>query len=344
MSRDRYEEAGVGLHRAERIVSRHASHINATMQPGFHGKFGSFGAGIDLSALDLGELTLKDLLLVSTADGVGTKVMLAHEEDWHEGIGEDCVAMCTNDVWAMGARPLWFMDYIGMNALDEERIAQVMTGMARACAREQCMLVGGETAEMPGTYTHEEGYELAGFCVGGMSRHKVWDEEPVQGDWIVGFASSGIHSNGFSLVRHGVACGEVDLSELLPDGRTLRQELLIPTRQYGEALRTWQGDKRGPRIKRASHITGGGLVRGMSRLCEGAQMEWEASKVEEPTGIGRVREMMGIAWEQAAEVWNMGVGFVVVCEGRHDKADLDAWCMTLSEEAGYRIWVQGRLT
>ncbi|MBR5133283.1 MAG: phosphoribosylformylglycinamidine cyclo-ligase, partial [Alistipes sp.] len=225
-----YEAAGVNLEAGYEVVRRIKSHVSSTKRVGSMGNIGAFGGMFDLAALNI-----KEPVLVSGTDGVGTKLKLAFEMDKHDTIGIDAVAMCVNDVLAQGAEPLVFLDYVAVGHNEPAKVEAIVAGVAEGCRQAGCALVGGETAEMPGMYQDGE-YDIAGFTVGVVERSKLIDagERVKVGDVLVGIASSGFHSNGFSLVRKVVADNALKLSETYPEieGRTLGEALLEPTRIY----------------------------------------------------------------------------------------------------------------
>ena len=225
-----YEAAGVNLEAGYEVVRRIKSHVASTKRVGSMGNIGAFGG-----MFDLGALNVKEPVLVSGTDGVGTKLKLAFEMDKHDTIGIDAVAMCVNDVLAQGAEPLVFLDYVAVGHNEPAKVEAIVAGVAEGCRQAGCALVGGETAEMPGMYQDGE-YDIAGFTVGVVERSKLIDagERVKVGDVLVGIASSGVHSNGFSLVRKVVSDNNLKLGESYPElnGRTLGEALLEPTRIY----------------------------------------------------------------------------------------------------------------
>lgn len=256
-----YEKAGVNVEAGYEVVNRIKKHAKKTERPGVLGHLGGFGGCFDLSGFHF-----KEPVLVSGTDGVGTKLMLAIEANQHDTIGIDCVAMCVNDIIAQGATPLYFLDYIATGKTIPEKIEQIVSGIATGCVESKCALIGGETAEMPGMY-QENDYDLAGFAVGiGEKSQIITGENIVQGDVLLGLPSSGIHSNGFSLVRkvffedHNFSL-EDKLKEL--DGKTLGEVLLTPTKIYVETILPLV--EKGL-VKGISHITGGGFLENIPRM------------------------------------------------------------------------------
>lgn len=224
-----YKEAGVDIEAGYEAVNRMKQHVERTKRKGVLGSLGGFGGNFDLSAL-----ALKEPVLVSGTDGVGTKLMLAFMADEHDTIGQDVVAMCVNDIVVQGAEPLYFLDYLACGKAQPEKIEAIVKGVADGCERAGCALIGGETAEMPGMYSEEE-YDLAGFAVGAVEKSKLITGNDIQaGNVLIGLASSGLHSNGYSLVRKVLLHdAELRLSEEYTElGKTLGEELLTPTKIY----------------------------------------------------------------------------------------------------------------
>ena len=258
MSKNAYAQSGVDVEAGYEVVERIKKHVAKTERLGVMGALGGFGGMFDLTALDV-----KEPVLISGTDGVGTKLMLAIQYDKHDTIGQDCVAMCVNDIVAAGAEPLYFLDYIATGKNEPAKLEQVVKGVADGCVEAGAGLIGGETAEMPGMYG-EDDYDLAGFAVGVAEKSQIIDGSKVKaGDVLLGLASSGIHSNGYSLVRRVFA--DFDGDAVLPDleGRALKDVLLEPTRIYVKALL--------PLIKEnlvngIAHITGGGFVENVPRM------------------------------------------------------------------------------
>jgi len=254
-----YKQSGVNIEAGYSAVQKIKGHATRTLRPGVFGGIGSFGAAFDLSVLKM-----QQPVLISGTDGVGTKLMLAQVCDQHDTIGIDVVAMCVNDIVTQGAEPLYFLDYIACGELDPDKIEQIVKGVADGCEQAGCALVGGETAEMPGMYTPTE-YDIAGFAVGAVEKaEQLTGEAIAEGDVLIGLASNGIHSNGYSLVRKIIASNQLDLN--LPFGKTstlLKDEVLKPTRIYVkpllEALKQFS-------IRGLAHITGGGFYENIPRM------------------------------------------------------------------------------
>ena len=261
-----YEKAGVNLEAGYEVVRRIKKHVASTSRLGVMGNIGAFGGMFDLSALKV-----KEPVLVSGTDGVGTKLKLAFEMDKHDTIGIDAVAMCVNDVLAQGAEPLVFLDYVAVGRNEPQKIEAIVAGVADGCRQAGCALVGGETAEMPGMYAEGE-YDIAGFTVGVVEKSQLIDGSKVRaGDVLVGVASSGVHSNGFSLVRKIVADNCLNLRESYPElsNKQLGEVLLTPTKIYVkqvlEVVRNCD-------VHGISHITGGGFDENIPRILHEGQV------------------------------------------------------------------------
>lgn len=304
MIKNAYAQSGVDVEAGYEVVERIKKHVARTERLGVMGALGGFGGMFDLSQLDV-----KEPVLISGTDGVGTKLMLAIQYNQHDTIGQDCVAMCVNDIVAAGAEPLYFLDYIATGKNIPEKLEQVVKGVAEGCVAAGAALIGGETAEMPGMYG-EEDYDLAGFAVGIAEKSQIIDGSRVsEGDVLLGLASSGIHSNGYSLVRRVFAdyTGEEVLPEL--EGRKLKEVLLEPTRIYVKAVL--------PLIKEGlvngiAHITGGGFIENVPRMFA-ADL---AAEIKEDTipvlPIFKVLETYGkIQHEEMFEIFNMGIGLML---------------------------------
>ena len=254
-----YKAAGVDITAGYRAVELMKKHVARTMIPGVLEGIGGFGGLFELDMTGI-----QRPVLVSGTDGVGTKLKLAFLMDKHDTVGIDCVAMCVNDIICCGARPLFFLDYVAVGKNVPERVAQIVSGVAEGCVQAGCALVGGETAEMPGFYPEDE-YDLAGFSVGVVDKSKILDKETMQeGDVIIALPSSGVHSNGFSLVRKVFQVEEGGLDRRYADlSQTLGETLLTPTRIYVKPVLALL--KAGVRIRSISHITGGGFYENIPR-------------------------------------------------------------------------------
>lgn len=299
-----YAQAGVDVVAGYEVVERIKKHVKRTERLGVMGALGGFGGMFDLTTTGV-----KEPVLVSGTDGVGTKLLLAIEADKHDTIGIDCVAMCVNDIIAAGAEPLYFLDYIATGKNVPEKLEQVVAGVAEGCVQANAALVGGETAEMPGMYG-EDDYDVAGFAVGVAEKSAlITGEKVAEGDILVGLASSGIHSNGFSLVRKVFADTDLTAKVAELDDQVLIDNLLTPTKIYVNALL--------PLIKAGlingvSHITGGGFIENIPRMFS----DELAAEITEGTWnilpIFDLLEKTGkIAHQEMFEIFNMGLGMVL---------------------------------
>jgi phosphoribosylformylglycinamidine cyclo-ligase len=302
-----YADAGVSIEAGNALVKAIGPLARSTARPGADAELGGFGGFFDLKAAGY-----SDALLVAANDGVGTKLKLAIETGRHDGVGIDLVAMCANDLIVQGAEPLFFLDYYATGKLDNGVAAAVVASIAEGCRQAGCALIGGETAEMPGMYFTGD-YDLAGFCVGAVERDKVLTGASIApGDVILGLASSGVHSNGFSLVRGIVAQEGWNLDESLPgqSGRTLADILLEPTRIYVRSLLPLVQEGA---IKGLAHITGGGLLENIPRvLPDGCHAVVDASRWPLPPIFSLLQEGGRLAPEEMARTFNCGVGMAVI--------------------------------
>lgn len=303
-----YAEAGVDIDAGERLVQAIKPLAKSTARPGAEPSLGGFGALFDLKAAGF-----VDPLIVSTTDGVGTKLKIAIETGLHGGVGVDLVAMCVNDLLAQGAEPLLFLDYFATGKLDVEAATQVVAGIAEGCRQAGCALVGGETAEMPGMYQSGD-YDLAGFSLGAVERDQVLPRLDLQnaGDIIIGLASSGPHSNGYSLVRRVVEKSGLGWSDDAPfaPGHTLGEALMIPTRIYVKSIVPLM---KAGLIKGGAHITGGGLIENPPRcIAEGlkASFDWDAWPL--PPVFQWLAKTGGISDHEMRRTFNCGVGFILI--------------------------------
>ena len=300
MERDAYREAGVDIAAGDALVQRIKPLAASTVREGVMGGLGGFGG-----LFALGD-RYRDPVLVSGTDGVGTKLLVAQQLGRHDTIGVDLVAMCVNDIAVIGAEPLFFLDYFATGKLEVDDAEQVVRGIAEGCRQAGCALIGGETAEMPGMYDPGH-YDLAGFAVGVVERDAIVDGSAIQaGDALVGIPSSGLHSNGFSLVRKLVADHDLDADYGL--GGPLADALLAPTRIYVRDLLALRGTYRG-----AAHITGGGLVENVTRpFPDGLGAVLDAASWPEPRIFGLLREAGGLTEGEMYRTFNCGLGMVVV--------------------------------
>ncbi|MGL4482936.1 phosphoribosylformylglycinamidine cyclo-ligase [Lactococcus garvieae] len=304
MSKNAYAKAGVDVEAGYQVVDRIKKHAEKTKRQGVLGGLGGFGAAFDLSSLNV-----KEPVLISGTDGVGTKLMLAIEADKHDTIGIDCVAMCVNDIIAAGAEPLYFLDYIATGKNQPEKLEKVVAGVAQGCLLSGAALIGGETAEMPDMYDTDD-YDLAGFAVGIAEKSALIDgiQNVEAGDILLGLPSSGIHSNGYSLVRK--IFKDFDKQEILPElDRPLKEELLTPTHIYVQELLPLIKDTM---IKGISHITGGGFYENLPRMfgehltAEIREGSWEILP------IFQALEKYGqVPHDEMFQIFNMGIGMVL---------------------------------
>ncbi len=329
-----YEKAGVNLEAGYEVVRRIKKHVASTSRPGVMGNIGAFGGMFDLASLGV-----KEPVLVSGTDGVGTKLKLAFAMDKHDTIGVDAVAMCVNDVLAQGAEPLLFLDYVAVGHNEPRKIEAIVSGVAEGCRQAGCALVGGETAEMPGMYGDGE-YDIAGFTVGVVERSKLIDGSKVKtGDVLVGIASSGVHSNGFSLVRKIVSDNVFDLKKVYPElsQKMLGEVLLTPTRIYVkqvlEVIRNCD-------VHGISHITGGGFDENIPRILrEGQGIEVEEGSWE-ILPVFRFLEKYGkVPHREMFNIFNMGIGMVIALDASEAQRAID-----LLAAQGERASVIGRVT
>ena len=310
-----YENAGVNLEAGYEVVRRIKQHVASTVRPGSMGGIGSFGGMFDLSALGI-----REPVLVSGTDGVGTKLKIAFAMDRHDTVGIDAVAMCVNDVLAQGAEPLIFLDYVAIGHNIPEKVEAIVAGVAEGCRQAGCALVGGETAEMPGMYADGE-YDIAGYTTGVVEKSKLIDGSKVKaGDVLVGIASSGVHSNGFSLVRKIVSDNGLSYTDPVPEfgGRLLGDVLLTPTRIYVkqvlEVIRSCD-------VHGVAHITGGGFDENIPRvLHEGQGLEIHEGSWEILPVFRMLEKWGGIPHREMFNIFNMGIGMVLVLDASEAEA------------------------
>ena len=299
-----YRDAGVDIDAGDALVERIKPFAKRTMRPEVLGGIGGFGALVEVSK------KYKEPVMVSGTDGVGTKLKLAFRLKKHDTIGIDLVAMSVNDILVSGAEPVFFLDYFACGKLDVGVAADVIKGIAEGCEQAGCALIGGETAEMPGMYDPNE-YDLAGFAVGLVEKKKIIDGATIQpGDAIVGLASSGPHSNGYSLVRKVLAVSSADLYEKLDETRTLGEALLEPTRIYVKPVLAAMAELK---VKGVAHITGGGLLENIPRVLPGttaARLERDAWP--RPAIFDWLQKQGGVEEHEMQRTFNCGLGMVVV--------------------------------
>lgn len=333
VSENAYAKSGVDVEAGYEVVSRIKKHVAKTERLGVLGALGGFGGGFDLSVLDV-----KEPVLISGTDGVGTKLMLAIRADKHDTIGIDCVAMCVNDIIAAGAEPLYFLDYIATGKNIPEKLEQVVAGVAEGCLQAGAALIGGETAEMPGMYD-EDDYDLAGFAVGVVDKKDIIDGSTIKaGDTLIGIASSGVHSNGFSLVRKVFEMTKESLDAYYDElGKTLGEALIEPTRIYVKALKNVKNA--GVRIKGCSHITGGGFFENVPRMLpENVRAVIKKDSYPVPALFDLIQKNGNIEEHMMYNTFNMGLGMVIAVNPK----DVDA-TMKAIEDAGDKCYVVGNI-
>lgn len=329
-----YEEAGVNLEAGYEGVRRIKKHVASTARTGVMGNIGAFGGMFDLSRLGVAEP-----VLVSGTDGVGTKLKIAIQMDRHDTIGIDAVAMCVNDVLAQGAEPIFFLDYIALGINDPVKVEAIVSGVADGCRQAGCALVGGETAEMPGMYAEGE-YDIAGFTVGVVEKSRLIDGSKVRvGDVLVGIASSGVHSNGFSLVRKIVDDNGLDLRKVYPElsQKMLGEELLTPTRIYVkpvlEVIRRCD-------VHGISHITGGGFDENIPRILrEGQGIRIDEGSWEILPVFAFLEKYGRVPHREMFNIFNMGIGMVIALDASEAPLAIE-----LLAAQGERAAVIGRVT
>jgi len=326
---DSYKEAGVDVTAGYRAVELMKKHVARTKVPGVISSLGGFGGLFELDFQDMDRP-----VLVSGTDGVGTKLRIAFLMDKHDTVGIDCVAMCVNDVICSGAKPLFFLDYIALGRNVPEKVASIVSGIAEGCVQANCALVGGETAEMPGFYPPEE-YDLAGFSVGLVDRTKILTGDDIRvGDAIIGLESSGIHSNGYSLVRRIYHVNHTNINMHVNDfGKTLGEELLTPTKIYVNPIQTLLQHVH---VKAISHITGGGFYENIPRMLgEGRQAMIEREKLPKMPVFEMLEKLGHIPERDMFNTFNMGIGMAVVVPA--DEADQAVRILRASGEKAHII-------
>lgn len=304
-----YKDAGVDKEAGYKEVQLIKGMIKKTYIPGVLSEIGGFAG---LFQLDLKKY--EEPVLVSGTDGVGTKLKLAFMMDKHNTVGEDCVAMCVNDILCQGAKPLFFLDYIATGKLIAEKMASIVEGVANGCIKAGCALIGGETAEMPDFYKEDE-YDIAGFCVGIVDKKRIIDGSKIkEGDYILGLASSGVHSNGFSLIRKIIFdLKKMELSSYVDElGMTIGEELIKPTRIYVKPVYDLIEKYK---IKGLCHITGGGFYENIPRILpKGLTAHIDTSKIKTPVIFKLLKEWGQIEDEEMYATFNMGIGMVMVVD------------------------------
>ena len=326
-----YKDAGVDVERGYEAVKRMKQHVQRTFDENVLGGLGSFGGFYSIE-----NEGLKKPVLVAGTDGVGTKLKLAFLMDKHDTVGIDCVAMCVNDIVCGGAAPMFFLDYIACGKNHPARIADIVSGITEGCRQAECALVGGETAEMPGFYPEEE-YDLAGFSVGLVDEEKIIDGKKLaQGDVLIGLASSGVHSNGFSLVRKIFDVEHADLKTPRDDlgGKSLGEALLAPTRIYVKAVKALL--KGGVDVHAVSHITGGGFYENVPRMMtDGLTAQIHLDSFPRLPIFDLIQKTGNIPERDMYNTFNMGIGMVLALPAA--QAALALEILSAAGETAYQI-------
>lgn len=329
-----YKKAGVDIEAGYKSVELMKEHVKKTMRPEVLGGLGGFAGAFDLSGIK----NMEEPVLLSGTDGCGTKVKLAFVMDKHDTIGIDAVAMCVNDIACSGGEPLFFLDYIACGKNYPEKIASIVSGVAEGCLQSECALVGGETAEHPGLMP-EDDYDLAGFAVGVVDKKDIIDGSTIKaGDTLIGIASSGVHSNGFSLVRKVFEMTKESLDAYYDElGKTLGEVLIEPTRIYVKALKNVKNA--GVRIKGCSHITGGGFFENVPRMLpENVRAVIKKDSYPVPALFDLIQKNGNIEEHMMYNTFNMGLGMVIAVNPK----DVDA-TMKAIEDAGDKCYVVGNI-
>lgn len=329
-----YKKAGVDIEAGYKSVELMKEHVKKTMRPEVLGGLGGFAGAFDLSGIK----NMEEPVLLSGTDGCGTKVKLAFVMDKHDTIGIDAVAMCVNDIACSGGEPLFFLDYIACGKNYPEKIASIVSGVAEGCLQSECALVGGETAEHPGLMP-EDDYDLAGFAVGVVDKKDIIDGSTIKaGDTLIGIASSGVHSNGFSLVRKVFEMTKESLDAYYDElGKTLGEALIEPTRIYVKALKNVK--TAGVRIKGCSHITGGGFFENVPRMLpENVRAVIKKDSYPVPALFDLIQKNGNIEEHMMYNTFNMGLGMVIAVNPK----DVDA-TMKAIEDAGDKCYVVGNI-
>lgn len=329
-----YKKAGVDIEAGYKSVELMKEHVKKTMRPEVLGGLGGFAGAFDLSEIK----NMEEPVLLSGTDGCGTKVKLAFVMDKHDTIGIDAVAMCVNDIACSGGEPLFFLDYIACGKNYPEKIASIVSGVAEGCLQSECALVGGETAEHPGLMP-EDDYDLAGFAVGVVDKKDIIDGSTIKaGDTLIGIASSGVHSNGFSLVRKVFEMTKESLDTYYDElGKTLGEALIEPTRIYVKALKNVKNA--GVRIKGCSHITGGGFFENVPRMLpENVRAIIKKESYPVPALFGLIQKNGNIEEHMMYNTFNMGLGMVIAVNPEDVETTMKA-----IEEAGDKCYVVGNI-
>lgn len=329
-----YKKAGVDIEAGYKAVELMKKHVKGTMRKEVMGNLGGFAGAFDLSAIK----EMEEPILLSGTDGCGTKVKLAFLMDKHDTIGIDAVAMCVNDIACSGGEPLFFLDYIACGKNYPEKIATIVSGVAEGCIQSECALIGGETAEHPGLMPEDE-YDLAGFAVGVVDKKDFINGSNIKaGDTLIGLASSGVHSNGFSLVRKVFEMSKESLDTYYDElGKTLGEALIAPTRIYVKALKNIKNA--GVKVKGCSHITGGGFYENVPRMLpDGVKAIINKDSYPVPPIFGLIKKNGEIEEQMMYNTFNMGLGMVIAV----DPKDVEA-TMAAIQSAGYTCYVVGHV-
>lgn len=321
-----YKDAGVDIDAGNQLVDNIKPLVKATHRSGVMGSLGGFGGLFDLSEIDC-----KNPVLVSGTDGVGTKLKLAHLLNDHSTIGIDLVAMCANDIIVMGAEPLFFLDYFACGKLDIKQASDVIKGIAKGCKDSGCALIGGETAEMPGMYEGDD-YDLAGFVVGVVDKNKIIDGSQIKaGHSIIGVASTGPHSNGYSLIRKILEASGADINESF-DGSTLGKKLLAPTQLYAKSVLSLL--EKDEEVFGIAHITGGGIMENITRVIpKSLAIEINTNSWQQPEVFDWLQHHGNIEQEEMLRTFNCGIGLCLIVEeanvsniiAHFETHNIDAW-------------------
>lgn len=334
-----YKDAGVDIDAGNRLVDNIKPLVKATHRKGVMGSLGGFGGLFDLSEIDC-----KNPVLVSGTDGVGTKLKLAHILNDHSTIGIDLVAMCANDIIVMGAEPLFFLDYYACGKLDIDQASAVIGGIAKGCKDSGCALIGGETAEMPGMYEGED-YDLAGFVVGVVDKTKIIDGSQIKsGNRLIGVASTGPHSNGYSLIRKILEVSKADVNTAF-DGSTLGKKLLAPTQLYAKPVLDLLN--KSTAVNGIAHITGGGIMENITRVIpEGLAIEVDTQSWQQPAIFDWLQENGNIENKEMLRTFNCGIGLCLIVNEQDSNSiinhfnehQLNAWDIgTVTEYKGQEV-------
>jgi phosphoribosylformylglycinamidine cyclo-ligase len=321
-----YKDAGVDVNAGYKAVELMKKHVGKTVRPEVLVGIGGFGGLFSLENIDM-----KKPVLVSGTDGVGTKLKLAFLMDKHDTVGLDCVAMCVNDIICSGAQPLFFLDYIATGKIFPEKIEQIVKGVSDGCQMAECALLGGETAEMPGFYSEDE-YDLAGFAVGIVDRDKIIDSRTIKdGDKIIGLASSGVHSNGFSLVRKIIDMRKLSLNSYNDElGAVVGETLLTPTRIYVKSIKSVLKKYE---VKGIANITGGGFIENIPRIIpEGLRAAVNKGTWPVLPVFDFIKNLGSVSEADMFNTFNMGIGMVIIADSKVSD-ELTAYLNEIGEKA-----------